>query len=304
MNQPALIADAPLHERARAEILTPEALAFLTELHHRFDPERRLRLAARQEQQARRSRGERLDFLTPDSEARSGDWQVSPPRADYADRRTEITGPTDRKLVINALNSSARGFMADFEDANSPTWANQIDGQLNLRDAIDGTIEYTSADGRHYALNNATATLLIRPRGLHLPENHLHIANQPIAGAFLDFGLSIFHLGRRLLDTGSAPYYYLPKLEHHLEARLWNDVFVWAQDALGLPTGSIRATVLIETLPAAFQMEEILFELREHSYGLNAGRWDYIFSMIKCFRDRPEFVLPDAAHSRWAAWPP
>ena len=298
MTQTTLIAKAPLHERARGEILTQDALAFLTELHHRFDPERRRRLAARQEQQARRSAGELLGFLPEDSEARSGAWQVSPPRPDYADRRTEITGPTDRKLVINALNSGARGFMADFEDANSPTWANQIDGQLNLRDAVDGTIEYTSGNGRHYTLNGTPATLLIRPRGLHLPEKHLHVGDEPLAGAFVDFGLSIFHLGERLLDAGSAPYYYLPKLEHHLEARLWNDVFVWAQDALGLPAGSIRATVLIETLPAAFQMEEILFELREHSYGLNAGRWDYIFSMIKCFRDRPEFVLPDRSDVR------
>jgi malate synthase len=297
VTQPTLIADAP-HDQARSEILTADALAFLTELHHRFDPERRARLAARSEQQARRSAGERLDFLRSDSEARSGDWQVAPPRADYADRRIEITGPTDRKLVINALNSGARGFMADFEDANSPTWANQIDGQLNLRDAVEGTIEHTAGDGRHYKLNDTTATLLVRPRGLHLPEKHLRVDDEPLAGAFVDFGLSIFHLGRRLLDTGSAPYYYLPKLEHHLEARLWNDVFAWAQQALGLPPGSIRATVLIETLPAAFQMEEILFELRQHSYGLNAGRWDYIFSMIKCYRDRPEFLLPDRSDVR------
>jgi malate synthase len=298
MTHTVLLGGAELLERARTEILTSDALAFITELHRRFDPERRRLLAARAAHQARLAGGATLAFLSGDGEARSGDWQVAPPRADYADRRTEITGPTDRKLVINALNSGARGFMADFEDANSPTWANQIEGQLNLRDAVDRTIDYTSADGRHYTLNDETATLLVRPRGLHLPERHLAIDDESVAGAFLDFGLSIFHLGHRLLDAGSAPYYYLPKLEHHLEARLWSDVFNWAESALSIPAGSIRATVLIETLPAAFQMEEMLFELRDRSYGLNAGRWDYIFSMIKCFRDRPEYVLPDRVDVR------
>ena len=292
---PTWITDAPLAQRATEEILTPDALAFVAELHGRFDAERRGLLAARRRRQAALTAGGTLGFSAPDSDARSGPWQVAPPRPDYADRRVEITGPTDRKLIINALNSGARGFMADFEDASAPTWANQIEGQLNLLDAVQGTISYTSANGRHHALGHSPATLLIRPRGWHLDERHVRVGDRPVAGAFVDFGLSLFHLGRRLLDRGSGAYYYLPKLEHHLEARLWNDIFVFAQDALGLPQGSIRATVLIETLPAAFAMDEILFELRDHSYGLSAGRWDYIFSTIKSFRDRPEFLTPDRA---------
>jgi malate synthase len=284
---------AGLDERSRTEILSPDALAFLAELHARFGPRRRELLAARQKRDADLRTGGTLDFLPETREIREADWQVAPPRPDYADRRVEITGPTDRKLVINALNSGARGFMADFEDANSPTWANQVSGHANLIDAIEGTITYESSDGRPYALGDDVATLLVRPRGWHLDEKHLRFDDQPLAGAFLDFGLFAFHSAARLLARGSGPYLYLPKLEHHLEARLWNDVFVWTQEALGLPRGTFRATVLIETLPAAFQMEEILHELREHSYGLNAGRWDYIFSMIKSFRDRPEFVLPD-----------
>jgi malate synthase len=286
--------DAGLDERSRTEILSPDALAFLGELHERFGARRRELLAARQVRQAELRAGGTLDFLPETREVREAGWEVAPPRADYADRRVEITGPTDRKLVINALNSGARGFMADFEDANSPTWANQVTGHANLIDAIDGTITYESSDGRRYELrDDDVATLLVRPRGWHLDEKHLRFGEEPPAGAFLDFGLFAFHCAARLLERGSGPYLYLPKLEHHLEARLWNDVFVWAQDALGLPLGTFRATVLIETLPAAFQMEEILYELRDHSYGLNAGRWDYIFSMIKSFRDRPEFVLPD-----------
>ncbi len=225
-------------------------------------------------------------------------WQVAPPSPDYADRRVEITGPTDRKMVINALNSGAKGFMADFEDANSPTWANQVEGHLNLIDAIDGTITYDASDGRHYELVERPATLLVRPRGWHLDEKHLRVDGEPVSGALVDFGLYLFHNGQRLVDRGTAPYLYLPKMQHHLEARLWNDVFVATQEALGLPAGTIRATVLIETLPAAFQMDEILYELRDHSYGLNAGRWDYIFSMIKTFADRPEFVLPDRTDVR------
>jgi malate synthase len=286
-------ADTGLDERSRTQILSTDALDFLTELHGRFEPRRRELLAARRARHRELRQGATLEFLPETRDVRAGDWQVAQPRDDYADRRVEITGPTDRKLVINALNSGARGFMADFEDANSPTWRNQVSGQANLMDAIDGTIAYESSDGREYALGEDVATLLVRPRGWHLDEKHLRIDDEPIAGAFLDFGLFVFHSAARLLERGSAPYLYLPKMEHHLEARLWNDVFVWAQEALRIPTGSIRATVLIETLPAAFQMEEILFELREHSYGLNAGRWDYIFSMIKCFRDRPDFVLPD-----------
>jgi malate synthase len=280
-------AEPELSERARAEILTEPAVALLGELHRRFDA-RRCELVA-----ARADRPAPAGLLAETAEIRAGEWQVPPPRPDYADRRAEITGPTDRKMVINALNSGARGFMADFEDANSPTWANQVEGHVNLIDAIDGTITYDASDGRHYQLVDRPATLLVRPRGWHLPEKHLLVDGEPIAGALMDFGLFAFHSAQRLLDHGSAPYLYLPKLEHHLEARLWNDVFTFTQAALGIPQGTIRATVLIETLPAAFQMEELLFELREHSYGLNAGRWDYIFSMIKTFRDRPEFVLPD-----------
>jgi malate synthase len=287
------LADLDLDERARVEILTPEAIAFLAELHGRFAPARRTLLQDRARRQAALLDGGTLEFLPETRELRDAEWQVAPPRPDYADRRVEITGPTDRKMVINALNSGARGFMADFEDANAPTWRNQVEGHVNLIDAVEGTITYDSADGRHYALRPAPATLLVRPRGWHLDEKHLRIGDAPIAGSLFDFGLAAFHLTRRQLDRGSTLYLYLPKLEHHLEARLWNDVLVWAQDALGVPRGSIRATVLIETLPAAFQMDEILYELREHSYGLNAGRWDYIFSMIKCFRERPEFVLPD-----------
>jgi malate synthase len=278
---------APVHEERAANILSDDALDFLSELHARFNP-RRLELL-----QARKERGAPSDFLAETREIREGDWRVAAPRPDYEDRRVEITGPTDRKLVINALNSGAKGFMADFEDANSPTWANQVEGHVNLIDAIEGTITYDASEGKHYELEDEVATLLVRPRGWHLPEKHLRVDGETMAGAFMDFGLYVFHNAQRLLDHGSAPYFYLPKMEHHLEARLWNDVFVWSQDALGIPQGTIRATVLIETLPAAFQMDEILFELRDHSYGLNAGRWDYIFSMIKCFRDRPEFVLPD-----------
>jgi malate synthase len=278
---------APVKEERAADILSDDALDFLSELHSRFDP-RRLELL-----QARKQRGAPSGFLEETKESREGDWSVAPPRPDYEDRRVEITGPTDRKLIINALNSGAKGFMADFEDANSPTWANQVEGHVNLIDAIEGTITYDSSEGRHYELEDEVATLLVRPRGWHLPEKHLKVDGETVSGALMDFGLYLFHNGQRQLDHGGAPYLYLPKMEHHLEARLWNDVFTWTEDALGLPQGTIRATVLIETLPAAFQMDEILYELREHSYGLNAGRWDYIFSMIKCFRDRPEFVLPD-----------
>jgi malate synthase len=285
--------EAGLDERARNEILSSDALAFLAELHGTFEPRRQDLLAAREERHAALRVGATLDFLPETREVRESDWEVASPRPDYADRRVEITGPTDRKLVINALNSGARGFMADFEDANSPTWANQVSGHVNLVDAIEGTITYESSGGRPYALGDEIATLLVRPRGWHLDEKHLRFDGEPLAGAFLDFGLFAFHAAERLLGRGSGPYLYLPKLEHHLEARLWNDVFAWTQEALGLPLGTFRATVLIETLPAAFQMDEILFELRDHSYGLNAGRWDYIFSMIKCFRERPEFVLPD-----------
>jgi malate synthase len=280
-------------ESAHKAILSPEALDLVAELHGQFGARRRELLAARKERAAALADGGTLDFLEGTREIREGDWRVADPPADYRNRRVEITGPTDRKLVINALNSGARGFMADFEDANSPTWANQVGGHVNLIDAIEGTIEYRSSDGKEYALGEHPATLLVRPRGWHLPEKHLRLDGEPGSGSLCDFGLHAFHSAPRLHKRGLGVFFYLPKLEHHLEARLWNDVLTWAEDQLRLPRGTMRATVLIETLPAAFQMDEILYELREHSLGLNAGRWDYIFSMIKCFRDRPEFVLPD-----------
>ena len=283
----------PTGEDSQEAILTPEALDFVAELHARFDPRRQELLAARRERAQALADGGTLDFLPETSEIRDGDWQVADPPQDYLDRRVEITGPTDRKLVINALNSGARGFMADIEDANSPTWANPVGGHLTLIDAIEGTIEYRSSDGKEYELVDDPATLLVRPRGWHLPEKHLRVDGQPVSGSLCDFGLYAIHCAHRLHERGRGVFFYLPKMEHHREARLWNDVFDWAEDALDLPHAAMRATVLIETLPAAFQMDEILYELREHSLGLNAGRWDYIFSMIKCFRDRPEFVLPD-----------
>jgi len=284
---------APTREEQLEAILSGEALDFVGELHARFEPRRRELLAARRKRAAELQRGGTLDFLPETRDVRQGDWRVADPPADYLDRRVEITGPTDRKLVINALNSGARGFMADFEDANSPTWANQVGGHVNLVDAVEGTIEYTSSEGREYRLEPDPATLLVRPRGWHLPEKHLRIDGEPMAGALFDFGMHVVHAGRRLAAQGRGVFFYLPKLEHHLEARLWNDVLGFAEDSFGLERGTLRATVLIETLPAAFQIDEILWELREHSLGLNAGRWDYIFSMIKCFRERPEFVLPD-----------
>jgi malate synthase len=290
------ISDSPLDERSRAEVLTPEALAFLAELHGRFGARRREILGARRERRAAISAGADLDFLPETREIREdSSWRAAAPRADYEDRRVEITGPTDRKLVINALNSGAKGFMADFEDANSPTWVNQVSGHVNLIDAIDGTITYDASDGRHYKLDEETATLLVRPRGWHLPESHLEFDGAAGSGSLVDFGLFAFHGATRLAAKGLGAYLYLPKLEHHLEARLWEEVLTFAEDSLGLERGTIRATVLIETFPAAFQMEEILFELRDHSYGMNAGRWDYIFSAIKTFRERSDAVLPDRA---------
>jgi malate synthase len=277
----------------QAEVLTHEALEFVAGLHRAFNGRRRELLTARRQRRERLASGERMDFLAETREIREGDWQVAPPPPDLRDRRVEITGPVDRKMVINALNSGARGFMADFEDSLSPTWANVVEGHVNLTDAIDGTIEFTGPDGREYRLGEQTATLLVRPRGWHLHDKHVLVDGTPVAGGLLDAGLHLFHNARRLLDAGSGPYFYLPKMESHREARLWNDVFVHAQEALGIDRGTIRATVLIETLPAAFEMDEILYELREHSAGLNAGRWDYIFSVIKTFRERPEFVLPD-----------
>ena len=275
------------------EVLTPDALEFVAELQHRFGPTRDELLRKRAERRARLAGGELLDFLPDMREVREADWMVAPAPDDLQQRWVEITGPTERKMTINALNSGADGFMADFEDANAPTWRNMVEGHINLRDAIEGTIAYEGSDGRHYKLDESPATLLVRPRGWHLPERHVLIDGQPVIGALFDFGLYVFHCAQRLMRNGSGPYFYLPKLESHLEARLWNDILIFAQDALGIAHGTIKATVLIETLPAAFEMDEILYELREHSAGLNAGRWDYIFSAIKCFPERPEMILPD-----------
>jgi malate synthase len=284
----------PLHD-GFDQVLTEDALAFVAELHTRFDERRQELLARRAERRAELAAGGLLVFL-PETEAiREGDWQVAPAPSKLQDRRVEITGPTERKMVINALNSGARGFMADFEDANSPTWENMVQGQINLTQAIERELGFTSEEGKTYELNDETATLLVRPRGWHLPERHVEIGGKPVAGALFDFGLYFFRNAKRLLERGAGPYFYLPKMESHLEARLWNDVFTFAQEQVGLDHGTIKATVLIETYPAAFEMEEILHELRDHSAGLNAGRWDYIFSVIKSFRERPEFVLPDRA---------
>ncbi|CAN5680231.1 malate synthase A [soil metagenome] len=275
------------------DIFSDEALEFVASLQRKFNAERLRLLGERRERRADLDAGGTLDFLSSTEDVRSSDWSVASLPSDLLDRRVEITGPTDRKMVINALNSGARCFMADFEDSNSPTWANMSEGHVNLTDAIDRTIEFTSPDGKDYRLNDEVATLLVRPRGWHLEEKHLMVDGDAVSGSLFDFGFFFFHNARRLLDAGSGPYFYLPKMESHLEARLWNDVFNYSQDALGIERGSVRATVLIETVPAAFEMEEILYELRDHSAGLNAGRWDYMFSMIKCFRTRPEFVLPD-----------
>jgi len=278
---------------AGARILTPEALAFVAGLQREFNATRLELLAARVERQERIAAGELPDFLEGTRALREDpDWRVAPVPRDLLDRRVEITGPVDRKMVINALNSGAQMFMADFEDANSPTWRNCVEGQANLIDAIDRTISLDTGE-KQYRLQDEIATLLVRPRGWHLPEKHLLVDSEPVSASLFDFGLYLFHCGQRQLDAGSGPYFYLPKLESHLEARLWNDVFLFAQERLSIPRGTIRATVLVETILAAFEMDEILYELREHSAGLNAGRWDYMFSIIKKFRERPEFVLPD-----------
>jgi malate synthase len=278
---------------AGSRILIPEALAFVAELQREFNPTRLEVLAARQQRQSRIAAGELPDFLEETRAIREDrDWHVAPAPPDLLDRRVEITGPVDRKMVINALNSGASVFMADFEDSNSPTWLNCVEGQANLVDAVDRTISLDTGE-KHYRLQDEIATLFVRPRGWHLHEAHLLIDGEPVSAALHDFGLHLFHCGRRRRDAGSGPYFYLPKLESHLEARLWNDVFLFAQERLSIPRGTIRATVLIETVLAAFEMDEILYELREHSAGLNAGRWDYMFSIIKKFQDRPDFVLPD-----------
>jgi malate synthase len=281
---------------AFAEILTPDALRFVATLQREFGARRDELLQRRAARQRELDAGQQPDFLPETAEIRSGDWRVAPVPADLQDRRVEITGPSgDRKMVINALNSGARVFMTDFEDALSPTWENAIGGQINLRDAIRRTIDFTSPEGKDYKLNEQTAVLIARPRGWHLVEKHVLVDDQPVSGSLFDFGLYAFHNARELLDRGSGPYFYLPKLESHHEARLWNDVFVRAQQLLDLPRGTIKATVLIETILAAFEMDEILYELREHSAGLNCGRWDYIFSCIKKFRNDPRVVYPDRA---------
>ncbi|OXM14569.1 malate synthase A [Paenibacillus herberti] len=275
-------------------ILTTDALNFVVKLHRTFNPRRLELLQKRVERQAGIDAGELPHFLGETEHIRNGDWRVAPVPEDLQDRRVEITGPAgDRKMVINALNSGAHAFMTDFEDANSPTWDNSVMGQVNLRDAIDRNISFEAPNGKSYTLNERVAVLIARPRGWHLVEKHLLVDGEPISGSLFDFGLYFFHNAKKLLSMGSGPYFYLPKLESHLEARLWNDVFVLAQDELGVPQGSIKATVLIETIMAAFEMDEILYELREHISALNCGRWDYIFSYIKKLRNQPHVILPD-----------
>ncbi len=279
---------------AYRRVLTPEANAFLAALHRAFEPERRRLMARRAERQKVFDKGALPDFLPETAAIRLADWMIAPIPSDLQDRRVELTGPTDRKMVINALNSGAKVFMTDFEDSNSPTWDNMIQGQINLMDRWTGKMEFTDpSSGKRYALAGKPAVLMVRPRGLHLLEEHLRIDGQPIAGGLFDFGLYVFHNAKTALTKMSGPYFYLPKTESHQEARLWNQIFVLAQSLLGLPIGTIRATVLIETLPAAFEMDEILYELRDHIVGLNCGRWDYIFSFIKTFANNPKFVLPD-----------
>ncbi|TNE89657.1 MAG: malate synthase A [Deltaproteobacteria bacterium] len=287
-----LVLRGPVHPE-HAEILTPEALAFVRDLVLRFGPRVEELLLRRQEAKQRRAQGESLRFPPETADVRAGDWRCAPLPDDLQDRRVEITGPVDRKMIINALNSGANVFMADIEDSNAPTWANVLDGQVNLRDAVNGTITFGHPTKGTYALVDDPAVLLVRPRGWHLPEKHVELDGKAIPAALFDFGLYFFHNALALIAKGSGPYFYLPKLEHYLEARLWNDVFVHAQRALGIPTGTIKATVLIETLPAAYQIDEILFELKAHSAGLNCGRWDYIFSTIKTLADDPSKVLPD-----------
>jgi malate synthase len=275
------------------DVLSCDALEFLRELHLELEPRRRALLAARAERQREFDAGGLPDFLEATREVRDAEWRIEPVPPALADRRVEITGPTERKMMINALNSGANVFLADFEDALSPTWANLIQGQRNIRDAVRGTISLTTEDGREYRLGETAATMVIRPRGWHLDERHLTVAGAPISASLFDFGLFLLHNAEVLAAGGEGPFLYLPKLESHLEARLWRDAFVLAEDRLGLGRGAIKATVLIETITAAFEMDEILYELREHVAGLNAGRWDYIFSVIKRFRSRPASLLPD-----------
>src|SRR5436190_9480643 len=278
-----------------AEILTPEAMNFVATLSRAFESRRSELLAKRSERQAAIDAGQLHDFLPETQHIRDAEWTIAPLPADLQDRRVEITGPVDRKMVINALNCGAKVFMGDFEDAHSPTWEATIQGQINVRDAVKRTISFTSPEGKAYRLNDQIATLLVRPRGWHLNEKHVYVDGQPVSGGIFDLGLYFFHNVQQLLANGTGPYFYLPKLESHLEARLWNDIFVLAQNELSIPQGTIKATVLIETILATFEMDEILYELRDHSAGLNCGRWDYIFSAIKKFRNHPEFIYPDRA---------
>ena len=290
---PGVTIKAPRVPRV-GEILNADALAFLAALHRKFDRTRRALLEARAERQTRFDARELPDFPAESKELREREWTVAPIPADLQDRRVEITGPVDRKMIINALNSGATHYMADFEDANSPTWANNIAGQVNLKDLWAGKIEFTDPEtGKHNAVGPTPAVLIVRPRGWHLPEAHLLVDGAPISASLFDFGLAFFHNAKAQIAQGTGPYFYLPKLENHREARLWNDVFKFAQDKLGLPHGTIKATVLIETLPAAFEMDEILWEMKEHIVGMNAGRWDFIFSFIKTFAKHPEYILPD-----------
>src|SRR5436190_1505805 len=292
-SSPGISVRAPVTP-AYAQILTTPALEFVAGLARAFEPRRRLLLGRRADRQRDFDAGAFPTFLASTADIREAEWRVAPIPRDLLDRRVEITGPVDRKMVINALNSGAQVYMADFEDSHAPTWRGTIEGQINLRDAVAGSIEFKSGE-KQYALNPTVATLMVRPRGWHLVERHVTVDGESISASLFDFGLFFFHNAKALLARGSGPYFYLPKLESHLEARLWNDVFVAAQDALGIPRGTIRATVLIETLPAAFEMDEILYELREHMSGLNAGRWDYLFSLIKTLRSRKGLWLPDRA---------
>ncbi|HUC91092.1 MAG TPA: malate synthase A [Paenibacillus sp.] len=279
---------------AYEEILSPDALAFIARLERLFGPQRNKLLQMREERQARIDGGELPDFRPETAPIRSGDWTIAGVPDDLQDRRVEITGPAgDRKMVINALNSGAKAYMADFEDSNSPTWANTMQGQINLRDAVIGTISYENETGKKYALGGSPATLIVRPRGWHLEEKHVTVDGNPVSASLFDFGLFLFHNAQALMEKGSGPYFYLPKLESHLEARLWNEVFTYAEKELGIRHGTIKSTVLVETILAAFEMDEILYELREHIVGLNCGRWDYIFSYIKKLRNQPDVILPD-----------
>ena len=288
----AVFIDAPISSEY-AEILTPEAVAFVAALQRKFNGRRLELLAKRAERQVRIDAGERPDFLPETAHIRASAWTVAPIPRDLTDRRTEITGPVDRKMIINALNSGASVFMADLEDSNSPTWDNIVGGQINLRDAVRGDISFANPDGKQYKLGANPAVLLVRPRGWHLLERHCLVDGEQVSGSLFDFGLYFFHNAKALMAKGSGPYFYLPKMQSHLEARLWNDVFLFGQEYIGIPRGTVRATVLIETILAAFEMDEILYELKEHSAGLNCGRWDYIFSFIKVFRNHASMMLPD-----------